>query len=440
MSIASASRAQISIDETLYLKGCIEAKTVGSVYKHLNWNLEALPEEEDMPCLKRRVEGIARAILDSNADLVTLQECFDEGLIQTLYDKLKASYAHFWYQKKTTDSPPVYASGLFTFSKLDMVHDEFVPHVDLIGDELEESKLGADYFYLIDKLGKKIATVVNTHFLGSSNCDWRKGKPKGYEQSLSQSQIRQQEGQALLSQIGQKGLPAVIAGDLNVNVLEKEEYGRWCLNVERADPSLQLSGVLSEQEAAKGTNTNFWKHRAWMKNWFERELKQPFKEEELHSLALQYLDFSKKIEPKLAQPPWSDPLLSHYDQNDERKEGLKLLFSKMEGWLDSLKLELNLKEEEGLVWAYFAYAAKKVIKKEISLWQEMGNLDEAPLPDVSFGKIVYYRALPIVETLDFLIGKGVKGVEVKREAEFDYTSFEQALSDHIPLSAHFFLK
>src|SRR5688572_408977 len=67
----------------------------GSNVSLITWNIYGLPN--DLVAIRpweERINGIANTILQANATIVVLEECFETGLSLGLYERLRGEYAH----------------------------------------------------------------------------------------------------------------------------------------------------------------------------------------------------------------------------------------------------------------------------------------------------------------------------------------------------------
>lgn len=374
----------------------------------LTWNILGLPNDQvAVRPWEERIDGIAEKILSIDADVVILQECFEKDLSLGLRDRLKEVYAHSYLhlEEKSTPLP----SGMALFSKLPVSSFRFTPHPDLLDSE-RNSKMGTIDFVLLNARHCPIAHIAASHFQGSSNCEWRVGLTEQGTR-LSYAEVREQEANAAFSLSKIDGIPHYVCGDLNVD-RRSTEYHFSLLNAER---NLQLMDAMNSSMKQIGTNTNFWKHEKGLSKMYP-ELSQ----DQTLSLANRYRKlYEEKLKSRLSVGPWNLPL-SAFDPS----------------YFSTLEEELQLtSEEEKRIWEYFKTAAVKAIAKEIELWQ--GNQNQGSAPSVSIGRVIEIRALPIEESLDYVLGINpfaqVKEVVILKG--YDDFSVSDTLSDHHPVLA-----
>ena len=376
--------------------------------KLLTWNILGLPNDQvAVRPWEERIDAIAEKILSIDADAVILQECFEKNLSLGLHDRLKDTYAHSYLHLE--EKPTPLPSGLALFSKLPLSAFRFTPHSDLLDSE-RNSKMGTIDFLLLNENHLPIAHIAASHFQGSSNCEWRVGLTED-GQRLSYAEVREQEANAALNLSKMEGIPHYVCGDLNVD-RRSTEFNSSILN---AEFNSRLTDMMTASMKLAGTNTNFWKH--------EKELSKmypDFSQDQTLSLAQQYKKlYEEKIKNVLSKDPWNKAI-SGFDPS---------CFSLLEE-------ELNLSTlEEKMIWEYFKTASITAIAKEKELWQ--ANQNQGAAPSVSIGRVIEIRALPIEESLDYVLGVNPLAVikEVVILKGYDDFSVQNTLSDHHPVLA-----
>lgn len=368
----------------------------------LTWNILGLPNEQvAVRPWEERIDRIAERILSIDAEIVLLQECFEPGLSLGLKDRLEKVYPHIYLHLKDDEVP--LPSGLALFSKLPIANFQFFPHPNLLDTE-RNSRMGTIEFLLLDAFRLPIAHIAASHFQGSSNCEWRVGLTEEGER-LSYAEVREQQANRILSLSSPCKIPHYVCGDLNVD-RRSREYDHSSLNEENCK---HLMNAMDWKMKMQGTNTNFWKHEKGIAKLYPELTKQQALE-----LALQYERFYvEKLKPALINGVSNKPL-SHFDPS---------YFSQMEN-------ELNLHSEDQRTWEYFKMAATEAVAKEKELWKMNQNQGDAPL--VTIGKVIEVRALPIEESLDYVLGLGELSIISKIEIleGYDHSSIENTLSDH----------
>ena len=374
----------------------------------LTWNILGLPNDQvAVRPWEERIDGIAEKILNIDADVVILQECFEKDLSLGLHDRLKNVYAHRYLhtEEKSTPLP----SGMALFSKLPISGFRFTPHSDLLDSE-RNSKMGTIDFLLLNKQHSPIAHIVASHFQGSSNCEWRVGLNEDGKR-LSYAEVREQEANTAINLSKIDGIAHYICGDLNVDRRSKE-FNTSSLN---AMHNPRLADAMTASMRQVGTNTNFWKHERGLS-----KLYPDLTQDQTLILALEYQKlYREKLKALLSKEPWIQ-LLSTFDSS----------------YFSNLEEELQLfSAEEKMVWEYFKVASMKAIDKEKELWK--GNQNQGIAPPVSIGRVIEIRALPIEESLDYVLGvndfASVKDVVILKG--YDDFSVQNTLSDHHPVLA-----
>ncbi|MEC7838927.1 MAG: hypothetical protein VX777_02685 [Chlamydiota bacterium] len=118
----------------------------------------------------KRVDGIVNKILDTDADIICLQEVFSEECVDALYQRLKEQYAHFYLhigpRKYSFDSNEIQklSSGLFVASKYFLDNPSFYPY-DISKNETEFIR---GYGLFTAKLFNKIC-ISTTHLQPGSD-------------------------------------------------------------------------------------------------------------------------------------------------------------------------------------------------------------------------------------------------------------------------------
>ncbi len=373
----------------------------------LNWNILGLPNDQvAVRPWEERVDAIAEKILLIDADLVILQECFEPQLSLALRDRLRKSYAHSYLHLEESSTP--LTSGLALFSKLPVDDFRFIPHPDLLDTE-RDFKMGTIEFVLLNTSHLPVAHIAASHFQGSSNCEWRVGLTEDGKR-LSYAEVRQQEAGHILSLFSPHKIPHYVCGDLNVD-RRSTEYDQSILNELNNG---RLVNAMSVSMKSRGTNTNFWKHEKGIATLYPDSTPT-----ETLQLALQYQQFyEEKLKSALSKDPWNRTL-SEFDPS----------------YFSQLEKELDVKSEELMIWEYFKLASIAAIVRENELWKM--NRNEGNAPPVSIGRVIEIRALPIEESLDYVLGTNemsvIQSIEILEG--YDDRSVQNTLSDHHPVLA-----
>ncbi len=376
--------------------------------KLLTWNILGLPNSQvAIRPWEKRIEGIAEKIQSIDADVVILQECFEPKLSIGLRDRLEKSYAHIYLHLKETSTP--LPSGLALFSKMPIADFRFIPHRDLLDME-RFSKMGTIVFVLLNDSGLPVAHIAASHFQGSSNCEWRVGMTEEGER-LSYADVRQQEAKAILAFSSTKDIPHYVCGDLNVD-RRSPEYKASLLN---EAVTSRLNDPMDDSMKLLGTNTNFWKHERGLAKLYPH-----LDPDQTVALALRY---KKLYEEQLKSLLTKAPLNRNLSEFDPAS-------------FDLLEKKMNFSSpEDKMVWEYFKDASAKAVAKEKELWKNNQNQGEAP--PVSAGRVIEIRALPIEESLDYVLGinSQARVKEIAILQGYDDASVQNTLSDHHPVVA-----
>lgn len=117
----------------LHFKGDLPEKTLpgNRKFTHLNWNICATPggfaiTDGGLVPWAERIDRIAQAIIDQNADVVSLFEVFDLHAGFYLYKKLKPHYSHLYFNIGAHAIGP--NSGSFFASKYKVQDASFTPY------------------------------------------------------------------------------------------------------------------------------------------------------------------------------------------------------------------------------------------------------------------------------------------------------------------------
>lgn len=375
----------------------------------LTWNILGLPAQY---CATRpweeRIDGMVDLIRSENPDLLLLQESFEKGLSEALFERLKDIYPHAYLHLKA-DSYKM-PSGLALFSKLPIADFHFTPHPNLLDDQKLYLEMGTCDFVLLNQEGKPAAHIAASHFLGPSRCEWRKGLTDQGEK-LSYEDVRQGQAESALNLFAPVGIPRYLCGDLNIE-RNSAEFITSLLNPE---VNSSINDGLTKEQRVQPTNTSYFQH---LKN-----LGAQFPElsgQEILDLMKVYKELSlEHLLPLLKKDPWNKPL-SEFDP---------LLFHQLEEQLD-----LSTKERQ-MAWNYFTDQAAKALAHEIDLWKKNGNYGD--VPPVFMGDLLEVLVLPFYEALDTILALNeyskVENVEIVKA--YDETDPSLTLSDHHPYKA-----
>jgi endonuclease/exonuclease/phosphatase family metal-dependent hydrolase len=369
----------------------------------LTWNIYGLPNElVALEPWEDRIDRIASTILQANADVVLLQECFMPALSLGLQDRLQKEYGtiHLDLGQKNGLRP----SGLALFSKIPIRNFRFISHNDLL-DLSRSSDMGSIDFTLVDTDLTPLAHIVASHFLGSSNYEWRTGKIDD-GRVLSYAEIRQEEALAALRYELDEPIPQYLCGDLNVD-RRSHEFDTSPLN---SQINAQIVDLMSSDMQKMPTNTNFWKTVQGLKEMFPT-----LSQNQCIELAQSFGHlYETKLKDLLLQAPWDRPVA----------EFTSSFFDTLESAFDN-----------EMLWAFFKDAAVRAIAKEKGFWQKNGNPGE--YPPVSTGRVLEVGVFLFEESLDFILGTNphAKILDVEILSGYDHQSMERSSSDHHPVKA-----
>lgn len=371
----------------------------------MTWNIYGLPNPlVAIRPWEERIDGIANTILQEKGDIVVLEECLEPGLSLGLYERLKKEYAHIYLDLESKDT--LRPSGLALFSKFAIKDFRFTPHRDLL-DYSRNVKMGTIDFVVTSKDLKPLAHIIASHFLGSSNCEWRRGKIDD-GRNLSYEEIRRQQTCATLQIEADASIPQYFCGDLNIN-RRSSEFDTSLLNA-KINPNIHEA--MSHATLKSATNTNFWPFVKGI-----QEMYPTHSAREALELALLYEKiYLEGLSDRLKEDPWHKPL-SEFD----------------ESFFSTLEAIFHPKSQK--LWEFFKHAALKAIAKEQEFWKRNGN--EGHFPPVAIGRVLEVGALPIEEAIDFILGTNPQAeiLDIAIVPGYDHSSIEKTLSDHHPVKA-----
>lgn len=149
-SIIDAVRWKFNLNHFEYLEGAGKEKT-GTPRVFITWNVCALFGGLPIPFggvapVEERMQDIAQNILDTQADLVCLQEVSPPAA-QLLYRELKGEYRHF-YTRIDPDPLLTLDSGLFVASKMPLTNPTVTPltRLGMLHRALFSFEIGEDTF------------------------------------------------------------------------------------------------------------------------------------------------------------------------------------------------------------------------------------------------------------------------------------------------------
>jgi endonuclease/exonuclease/phosphatase family metal-dependent hydrolase len=148
----------------------------------LNLNVCFLPDH--LPLLyggmtpwHHRIEKMGQRLLELDADIICLQEVFEDKASEELFQKLKDKYAYFYFNIGAKNfgfstETSLLGSGLFVASKIALHNPHFVPFQD------SSYQVNRGYFdFSIMQGSKEMAHIYNTHleaFAGQQAEEYRK--------------------------------------------------------------------------------------------------------------------------------------------------------------------------------------------------------------------------------------------------------------------------
>ncbi|MFA5250290.1 MAG: endonuclease/exonuclease/phosphatase family protein [Parachlamydiales bacterium] len=152
-----------------------------------------------------RVEKVGAVILKADADLVLLQEVYDDDAARELIRRLEGRYAYFYYSIGSSRIGE--KSGLFVASKFPLKNARFTLY-KAKKNNLESFFVGKGFFDFELFVGEtKAMHVFVTHLQHSEN----DLAPVVLDQKLRQKQLSQ-----LFLAVKDETAPVLIAGDLNM--------------------------------------------------------------------------------------------------------------------------------------------------------------------------------------------------------------------------------
>lgn len=156
---------------------------------------------------KDRLSSMSEKILSSNADVVCLQEVFYEDAAKALYEKLKGTYAHFYF---SIGPRPMglslhslgFSSGLFVASKYPMENPAFT----LYKSAAFPMNYGA-FDFVVKREGTSLAHIYTTHLQALDMPSFPQVRASQLQQVIDKMQSDSQNGDKI---------PYFLCGDLNI--------------------------------------------------------------------------------------------------------------------------------------------------------------------------------------------------------------------------------
>lgn len=375
----------------------------------VTWNVLGLP---DFAVATRpwneRIDGIVEMLIETDADLIVLQEVFEPEFAKSLCNKLKGHYAHAYIQLNTNLCK--LSSGLAIFSKAPMSELNFTPHPNLLCAE-KWLTLGMANFSLLDSKNRPRAHIIASHFQGSSRFSWRKGFTN--EGNLrTYSQVRQEQSAAALKASSDlpSHIPCYLCGDLNVDRRDIE-YKYSLLNPKNTP----LHDPMSKNYKLMATSSTFFKHlKALWKNH------PGIGQDELKNIGSSLLFLKDELSPKFNEPFWQTTIA-------------EATLSDFEEQVQALRDQVNLQTDaDQKAWKYFREKSHDAFQNEAKAFASDNSTG-----DVTLAEILQVCALPFDEALDYILGIGssarISNVQILRG--YDFFDPDKTLSDHHPIKA-----
>lgn len=223
----------------------------------LSWNIFMLPKPIKSSLQKIRTAVIAEQLSDSSYDLMFFQEAFTEHFRDELVKALGGSYPHQYYLKRGNPIFPVFGSGVFVMSRrpfkvLDKVYYKKCAEADCFaskGAVLIETTLASG----------KTVQFAPTHLQAGE------GEDTGAIRLQQLTQLKRM----LLKHV-KPGVPQIIMGDLNIDVVEPEfQSGLKIMDMAHTNlvgPVRHTNGLQNECYKNPG------KHKEWVDHfWISRQ-------------------------------------------------------------------------------------------------------------------------------------------------------------------------
>lgn len=163
---------------------------------------------------KSRIDEIIEKIKKADSDIVCLSEVYDFKAAQTLYNKLKDEYPHFYLNV----GPQFFAakSGLFVASKYKIQNPHFIDFHSTLVHNKNSNRRGCFAFEAVDKENKPITKVYATHLEYSKD---------DTDPSDKEKKARKDEIDLIITDIKNSEIisPTILTGDLNFSEKEYNE-------------------------------------------------------------------------------------------------------------------------------------------------------------------------------------------------------------------------
>ncbi|MCB1117079.1 MAG: endonuclease/exonuclease/phosphatase family protein [Chlamydiia bacterium] len=375
----------------------------------VTWNVLGLPDflVATKPW-KDRVDGMAKLLLEIDADLIILQEVFEPELAKSLFERLKGRYAHAYLHLNTNLF--AFSSGLAIFSKPPISNFRFTPHPNLLCAEKWLS-LGTADFCLLNHDQKVTVHIAAGHFQGSSRYSWRQDITDG-GQLLTYAEARQEQSKAAI-ELGAylpATVPRYLCGDLNVDRCDAE-YNQSVLNPLVAP----IHDPMPKEMRQIATSTTFFKHYDML--W---KTHPTLSASELLSVANALHSFKKLLAPQFEADFWKSSVSN-------------VNLEQMQEQLENLKKHIDLSNTANqLAWNHFVSQSLDAFEAEINAIKSSNSTGQ-----VNLNEIIEVHALPFDEALDYIlgIGKAAHISEIKILSGYSIEHPDEALSDHHPIYA-----
>lgn len=217
--LKKAIQDQPSVDPFVFFKGASQEASKRPFFTLLSWNICGLPKPLSLffggvVPWDMRIDRIVETLLQQDADVVCLQEVFDEATAFRLYHALKEKYVDFCFNISPchfgfTPFSAGLNSGLFVASKYPIERCSWTPYKDVVFPII---KRGFFAFQIVN--GSQTAHLVNTHMESSIDDS---------QPSYDAQKCRHLQLQQLIAHIHEKIAvffpehPILVCGDLNIN-------------------------------------------------------------------------------------------------------------------------------------------------------------------------------------------------------------------------------
>ena len=263
---SAPSVSSLNPEPYAYSSSMVQEKELikGHKIEVLSWNICFIPLatanwEKGVKPWTERIDQVAETILKEDADVVALQEVYDDEAAEALTDLLKEKYGHIYHN--IGPSSIGVNSGLFVASKTPLKNIHFTQHKAKKND-IDSFFVNKGFFDFEIYAGKsKIAHIFVTH-LQHSKDDLN---PLKMDQEIREKQLR-----AIFAEMKKETVPVLLVGDFNMPLAEykaletEAKFQNFLIKKSRKTPKT-FSGLLNGQQvdltldyallSAKGSST-----------------------------------------------------------------------------------------------------------------------------------------------------------------------------------------